>query len=138
MDRRTFIGSLAGGPRRRAARGAPAPITGPVLLGAAAGVMVSLLFYSLLVTDPPVAYIVGVLATAGVTAWAALECLFCDWADRNGDGDPIPHRSPSPAAKPGGPGVGQVGSVHAPVRPTRLVGADVQNASPFSRRPPTR
>jgi hypothetical protein len=51
--------------------------------------MVGLLFYALLVTQPPVAYIVGVLAAAAVTGWAAFECLLGDWADRSGDGHPV-------------------------------------------------
>ena len=113
-------------------------MTGPVLLGTAAGVMVSLLFYALLVTEPPVAYIVGILAAAAVTGWAALECLLCDWADRDGDGHPVRRPPPSPSEKPGGPGVGQVGPVHAPVPPVQVVGADLRNSSPFFRRPPTR
>jgi hypothetical protein len=112
-------------------------MTGPVLLGTAAGGMVGLLFYALLVTEPPVAYIVGVLATAGVTGWAALECLLCDWADRGGDGHAVRRPPPLPSGKPGGPGVGQVGPVHAPVRP-EVIGDDLRNSSPFFRRPPTR
>jgi len=55
---------------------------GPVLLGTAAAVMVGLLFYGRLMTKPDVVYIVGVLASAGVTGWAALECLFSDWERR--------------------------------------------------------
>ncbi len=113
-------------------------MTVPVQLGTAAGVMVSLLFYALLVTEPPVAYIVGVLAAAAVSGWAALECLLCDWADRGGDGHPVRRPPPSPSEKPGGPGVGQVGPVHAPVPPVQVVGSDLRNSSPFFRRPPTR
>ncbi len=78
-------------------------MTGPVLLGTAAGVMVSLLCYALLVTEPPVAYIVGILAAAAVTGWAALECLLCDWVDRGGDGHPVRRPPPSPSGKSGGP-----------------------------------
>lgn len=106
---------------------------GPVLLGTAAGVVVSLLFYALLVTDPPTAYILSVLATAGVIGWAALECLLCDWADRGGDGHPVRRSPPVPSGKPSGPGVGQAGPVHTPVRPTQVIGADLRNSSPFSR-----
>jgi hypothetical protein len=110
-------------------------MTGPVLLGTAAGVMVGLLFYALLVTRPPVAYIVGVLAAAAVTGWAALECLLCDWAERSGDGHPVRRPPPSPLA---GRGVGQVGPGHAPVRPVQVIGSDLRNSSPFFRCPPTR
>jgi len=113
-------------------------MTAPVLLGTAAGVMVGLLFYALLVMKPPVAYIVGVLAAAAVTGWAALECLLCDWADRGGNGHPVRRPPPSPSGKPGGPGVGQVGPVHAPVQPVEVIGSDLQDSSPFFRRPPTR
>ena len=113
-------------------------MTVPVVLGTAAGVMVGLLFYALLMTEPPVAYIVGVLAAAAVTGWAALECLLCDWADRGGDGHRVRRPPPSPSGKPGGPEVGQVGPVPAPVRPAEVIGADLRNSSPFFRRPPTR
>jgi hypothetical protein len=113
-------------------------MTVPVLLGTAAGVMVGLLFYALLVTGPPVAYIVGVLAAAAVTGWAALECLLCDWADRGGNGHPVRRPPPSPSGKPGGSGVGRVGPGHAPVRPVQVNGSDLQESSPFFRRPPTR
>jgi hypothetical protein len=109
-----------------------------VLLGTAAGVMVGLLFYALLVTAPPVAYIVGVLAAAAVTGWAALECLLCDRADRGGDGPSVRRPPPLPSGKPGGPAVEQVGEVHAPARPVEVIGADLRNSSPFFRRPPTR
>jgi hypothetical protein len=108
-----------------------------VLLATAAGVMVGLLFYGLLVTEPTVAYIMSVLAAATVTGWAALECLICDWTDRGGDDHVVRRPPPSPPGKPGGPGVGQVGLVRAPVRPVEVIGADVRNSSPFSRRPPT-
>jgi hypothetical protein len=113
-------------------------MTVPVLLGTAAGVMVGLLFYALLVTGPPVAYIVGVLAAAAVTGWAALECLLGDWADRGGNGHPVRRPPPSPSEKPGGSGVGRVGPGHAPVRPVQVNGSDLQDSSPFFRRPPTR
>jgi len=107
--------------------------TGSVLLGTAAAVMASLLFYALLVTDPPIAYIVGVLATVGVTGWVALECLLSDWADRGGDGHPV-RRSPLlPSGTPGGPRTGQVEPVHAPVRPVEVNSTDPRNSSPFSR-----
>jgi hypothetical protein len=109
-----------------------------VLLGTAAGVMVALLFYALLVTEPSAAYVVGVLATAGVTGWAALECLGCDRADRSGDGHPIRRSPPLPSGKPGGPGGEQGGPVHAPVRPVQVSGTDRRNSSSFFRRPPTR
>lgn len=110
---------------------------GPVLLATAAGVMVGLLFYGLLVTEPTVAYIMSVLAAATVTGWAAFECLICDWTDRGGDDHLVRRPPPSPSGKLGGPGVGQVGLVRAPVRPVEVIGSDVRNSSPFSRRPPT-
>lgn len=112
-------------------------LTGPVLLGTA-GVMAAQLFYALLMTDPPVPYIVGVLATAGITGWAALECLLCDWADRGGNGHPVRRSPPAPSGTPGRPEVGQAGPVHAPIRPVQVNGADVRNSSPFSRRPTDR
>jgi hypothetical protein len=87
---------------------------------------------------PPVAYVVGVLATAEVTGWAALECLLCDWADRGGDGHPVRRPPPSPSGNPGGRGVGQVGPVHAPVRTVGVIGSDLRNSAHFFRRPPTR
>jgi hypothetical protein len=120
---------------------------GPVLLGTAAAVMVSLLFYALLVTEPPVAYVVGLVAAAGVTGWAALECLFCDWAGRGSDGHRRRRPPPSPSGQLGVPGHGQVGQggrVHAPAQPVRFVDAGAKEpsvqesvASVF-RRPPTR
>ena len=79
-----------------------------------------------------------VLVRSGVTGWAALECLLCDWADRGGDGHPVRRPPPSPSGKPGGPGVGQVGPVHASVQPVQVIGSDLRNSSPFFRRPPTR
>jgi len=111
---------------------------GPVLLGTAAGVMVSLLFYALLVTEPPVAYIVGVLATAGVTGWAALECLLCDWADRGGDGHRVRRPPPSPSGKPGGRGLDRLDRATRLSDPVQVIGSDLRNSSPFFRRPPTR
>jgi len=99
--------------------------------------MVGLLFDGLLVTEPPVAYILSVMAAAAVTGWAALECLLCDWADRGGDDHLVRRPPPSSSGQPGGPGVGQVGPVRAPVRPVEVIGADVRNSSPFFRRPPT-
>ena len=114
-------------------------MTVPVLLGTGRrGAWWGCCFCALLVTQPPVAYIVGVLAAAAVTGWAALECLLGDWADRSGDGHPVRRPPPSPSGKPGGPGVGQVGPVHAPVRPVEVIGSDLRNSSPFFRRPPTR
>jgi hypothetical protein len=103
-----------------AVAGPPAPMTVPVLLGMAAGVMVGLLFYALLVTEPPVAYIVGVLAAAAVTGWAALECLLCDWADRSGDGHPV-RRPPAVAigeARRAGGWTGWTGPRARPTRPS--------------------
>jgi len=120
---------------------------GPVLLGTAAAVMVSLLFYALLVTEPPIAYVVGLLAAAGVTGWAALECLFCDWAGRGSDGHRRRRPPPSPSGQLGGPGHGQVGqggAVHAPAQPVRFedvaaMEPRVQESVPsVFRRPPTR
>ena len=120
-----------------------------VLLSTAAGIMVGLLIYALLVTEPPVAYIVGVLATAGVTGWVALECLRCDWADRGRDGCSARRPPPSPSGEPGGPGHGRLGEggpVHAtqPVQPVPFLDEDSMEPSAqefvpsFFRRPPTR
>lgn len=120
---------------------------GPVLLGTAAAVMAGLLFYALLVTEPPVVYVVGLVAAAGVTGWAALECLLCDWASRGSDGHRRRRPPPSPSGQPGGPGHGQVGQdgpVHAPAQPVRFVDADSMEPSAHEsvpsvfRRPPTR
>jgi hypothetical protein len=108
---------------------------GPVLLGTAAGVMVGLLIYALLVTEPSVAYVVTVVAAAAVTGWAALECLRCDWADRGGDGHPVRRFPPSPSGTPGGPGGGQGEPVDAPIRPAQVIGADLRTAPTFFRRP---
>ncbi len=69
-------------------------MTGPVLLGTAAGVMVGLLFYALLVMEPPVAYIVGVLVSTGtqISPGAVIENSpppgFTPWPRRGGRGRP--------------------------------------------------
>ncbi len=110
---------------------------GAVLLATAAGPMVGLLFYGLLVTAPTVAYILSVLAAATVTGRAAVECLICDWTDRGGNAPLVRPPPPSPSGKPGGPRVGQGGLVRAPVRPVEVIGAEVRYSSPFFRRSPT-
>ena len=112
--------------------------TATVLLGTEAGVMAGLLFYALLVTEPPVAYIVAVLAAAGVTAWLALECLLCDWTEREDDGHPVQRHPPSPSWPSGEPTVRQDRPVHAPVRPVEANRADRRRSAPFFRCPPTR
>ena len=120
---------------------------GPVLLGAEAAIMVGLLFYALVAIEPPVDYVVGVLAAAVATGWAALECLFWDWPYRGGSGRRRRRPPSSPAGRPSGPGHargGQDGPVRVPVRPIPSLGADardprVQESVPsFFRRPPTR
>lgn len=123
---------------------------GPVLLGTAAAVVGGLLVYALLVTEPPVEYVVGLMAAAGVTGWAALECLRCDWANGGGDGHQRRRPPPSPSGKSGGPadrrveGGGPAPAPAEPVHPTRLLGEDstepsVQESVPsFFRRPSNR
>ena len=103
---------------------------GPMLLGTAAAVMGGLLVYGLLVTEPPVEYVVGLMAAAAVTGWAALECLLCDWANGGGDGHQRRRPPPTPSGKSGEPADGRVevrGQAPAPaepVHPTRLLDED--------------
>ncbi len=121
---------------------------GPVLLGTEAAIMVGLLFYGMLVTEAPVEYVVGVLAAAVATGWAALECLFWDWPYRAGNGRRGRRPPPSPAGRPRGPGHargGQDGPVHrsvphpVPAPDAEATGPSVQESVPsFFRRPPTR
>ena len=94
--------------------GAPVPLTVPLLLVTAAGSMAGLLAYALLETEPPVAYIVGVVAAVGVTGWAALKCLLCDWEDRGGDAHLVRHSAPS--RKAGGAAPDAEPSAHAPAQ----------------------
>jgi hypothetical protein len=95
--------------------GAPVPLTVPLLLVSGAGSMTGLLFYALLETEPPVAYIVGVVAAVGVTGWAALKCLLCDWEDRG---------RLAPSLKPGGAAPDAEPTVHAPAQSGDLEGLD--------------
>src|SRR5690242_12062880 len=111
------------------------PPMGPVLLGTATAVMGGLLVYALLVTEPPVEYVVGLMAAAAVTGWAALECLRYDWANGGGDGHQRRRPPPSPSGKSGGPADGRVevggqAPVPAePVQPTRLLADDATEPS---------
>ena len=129
----------------RSADGTRSPL-GPVLLGTETAIMVGLLFYALLVMDPPIDYVVAVLAAAGATGWAALECLFSDWADRGRNGHLHRRPTPSPPQTPAGPTQGPVergDPVHPLADPIRALDADAldprvhESVPSFFRRPPT-
>jgi hypothetical protein len=120
----------------------------PVLLGTEVAIMVGLVFYAMLVMEPPIEYIAGVLAAAGATGWAALECLFWDWPYRGGHGARRRRPPPSPVGRPGGPSHGrggQDGPAHRPVlHPVPAPDAEATDPSvpesvpSFFRRPPSR